>query len=60
MNYPQINTYPLTLGTAGNYAESLKTAKAAFTPRQSVFFKAKENDDIIRSVWRIHEFTPNF
>lgn len=38
MSYPQINTYPLTLGTAGNYAESLKTAKAAFTPRQSVFF----------------------
>lgn len=38
MSYPQINTYPLTLGTAGNYAESLKTTLPAFTPRQSVFF----------------------
>lgn len=38
MSYPQINTYPLTLGTAGNYAESLKTEHTAFTPRQSVFF----------------------
>lgn len=38
MSYPQINTYPLTLGTAGNYAESLKTKLPAFTPRQSVFF----------------------
>lgn len=37
MSYPQINTYPLTLGTAGNYAESLKTTLPAFTPRQSVF-----------------------
>lgn len=38
MTYPQIGTYPLTFETAGIYAESLKTAKAAFTPRQSVFF----------------------
>lgn len=38
MSYPQINTYPLTLGTAGNYTESLKTVTTAFTPRQSVFF----------------------
>lgn len=28
----------LTFAPRGNYAESLKTAKAAFTPRQSVFF----------------------
>lgn len=28
----------LTNNLNGNYAESLKTAKAAFTPRQSVFF----------------------
>ena len=41
MSYPQINTYPLTLGTAGNYAESLKTTSPAFTPRQSVFFMPK-------------------
>lgn len=38
MTYPQIGTYPLTFETAGNYAESLKTAITAFTPRQSVFF----------------------
>lgn len=38
MSYPQINTYLLTLGTAGNYAESLKTTLPAFAPRQSVFF----------------------
>lgn len=38
MTYPQVGTYPLTFETAGIYAESLKTAKAAFTPRQSVFF----------------------
>lgn len=37
MSYPQINTYPLTLGTAGNYAESLKTAKAAFSESTPLF-----------------------
>ena len=38
MTYPQINAYPLTFETGGNYAESLKTVTTAFTPRQSVFF----------------------
>lgn len=42
MTYPQIGTYPLTFETAGIYAESLKTAKAAFTPRQSVFLRLKK------------------
>ena len=32
----------LTFAPRGNYAESLKTAKAAFTPRQSVFLRLKK------------------